>query len=272
MKKLSFGERLAQARQAQGWTQMSLAEKAHISLRTIQRIESGHVNPRAFTIRQLSQIVGLDFREILENPGNGTPKNNRSGFGDMFNLKTKTMKKVTIFTLVLSALCLVFLLRTTEAQDFENPDYSRFTKVGERGVIYFLPRGEEVFISNVKDTADCTIGGDKIQQYKNKIFLNGNLVGIALKSDSVIYRDRKIIIKSPYWIFTSSYGQKIHYLIPNGVAIDNVYHQNDTENLYVQGHHLKESNYDIWLDGVFQFKAQPDDMILFRNGMIELLE
>jgi hypothetical protein len=59
--------------------------------------------------------------------------------------------------------------------------------------------GERYSISNVKDTADYRLMGDLIQEYKNKIFLNGKLIGRAFNSDTVIYKKGKLIIKSSYW-------------------------------------------------------------------------
>lgn len=284
MKNYDFGEKLIQARQAKGWTQMNLAEKSNISLRTIQRIESGQANPRAYTVKQLSGIIGLDFFEIQKNSGDNGSKTSHSGFklsktilwhiSDLFNLKTNTMKKVTVLTIIVSAICIGLFSLTFEskAQDPDNIDYTKFMKLGERGVTYFLPKGEKVFISNVKDTADCIIMGDKIQQYNNKMFLNAKYVGKVLKSDTVVYLDGKILIKSSYWKFTSSYGQKIHYLIPNGVRINNLSVQIDTENIFVPGHHIREFDYQIYLDGVFQFKTQANDTVIYRDGKIELLE
>lgn len=279
-----FGEKLIQARQAKGWTQMDLAEKSNISLRTIQRIESGQVNPRAYTLKQLSEIIGLKFPEILENSGDSDSRIQHSSFRlskiilwyitDLFNLKTNTMKKVTILTIFFGAVCigLFSLINESKAQDLDNIDYSKFMKLGERGVIYFLPKGEKAFISNLKDTADCVILGDKIQQYKNKIFLNGKYVGKAFKSDTLVYLHGKVLIKSSYWKFTSSYGQKIHYLIPNGVPINNLSVQIDTENIFVPGHHIREFDYQIYLDGDFQFKANANDTVIYREGKIELIE
>jgi transcriptional regulator with XRE-family HTH domain len=51
MEKLGFGIKLVEIRKAKGLTQEEVAEKCKITVRTIQRIESGIVNPRAFTIK-----------------------------------------------------------------------------------------------------------------------------------------------------------------------------------------------------------------------------
>lgn len=45
-------------------TQEELAEKTDISVRTIQRIENGEVDPRAFTLQSIAAALEVDF-EIL---------------------------------------------------------------------------------------------------------------------------------------------------------------------------------------------------------------
>jgi transcriptional regulator with XRE-family HTH domain len=52
---------LFEVRAANGLTQEEVAEKCNISVRTIQRIETGSVNPRAFTIKIICGALGFDF-------------------------------------------------------------------------------------------------------------------------------------------------------------------------------------------------------------------
>lgn len=62
MKQPEIGNRVAELRLQKGMTQEKLAELCEVSTRTIQRIESGEVDPRAFTINNLSEILEYDFR------------------------------------------------------------------------------------------------------------------------------------------------------------------------------------------------------------------
>ena len=64
MEKLDFGTKLIDVRKAKGLTQDEVAEKCKITVRTIQRIESGAVKPRAFTIKIISDVLGFDFFEF----------------------------------------------------------------------------------------------------------------------------------------------------------------------------------------------------------------
>ena len=66
METLDFGKKLIEVRKVKGLTQGDVAEKCKITTRTIQRIESGIVQPRAFTIKIISETLGFDFFETSD--------------------------------------------------------------------------------------------------------------------------------------------------------------------------------------------------------------
>lgn len=63
MKQPEIGKQVASLRLQRGITQEKLAELCEVSTRTIQRIESGEVDPRAFTVNNLSNILDYDFND-----------------------------------------------------------------------------------------------------------------------------------------------------------------------------------------------------------------
>ncbi len=63
MNQPDLGLKVAELRQLKNLTQEQLAEKCEVSTRTIQRIESGEVDPRAYTLQRLSETLGYDFEE-----------------------------------------------------------------------------------------------------------------------------------------------------------------------------------------------------------------
>lgn len=63
MNQPDIGLKVAELRQSRGITQEQLAEYCDVSTRTIQRIESGEVEPRAFTRNNLSNVLEFDFGE-----------------------------------------------------------------------------------------------------------------------------------------------------------------------------------------------------------------
>jgi transcriptional regulator with XRE-family HTH domain len=278
MKQPDFGKKLIEIRKVRGLTQDELAAKCKITIRTVQRIESGLVLPRAFTLKVLSDNLEFDFLEISN--GNKVNDSKLKWFNvilwharDLFNLKTNTMKKVSILSIILCFVCvgLFALINDSKAQDSSKLDKYHFLKSNSRGIIYYFQRDELVMISNVKDTADYKVKGGLIQEYKNKIFLNGKYVGKALKCDTVIYNQGNITIRPSNWVFKSSYGQNLHYLIPKGTWIDNDVVHVDTEYLYIGKHQIKEHKYKIYLDDVFQGQADPGDSVRFKDGSVEIM-
>lgn len=111
MEKLDFGKKLIETREAKGLTQAEVAEMCKIATRTIQRIETGVVKPRAFTIKLISETLGFDFFET-SNAGNDVKNENQDSnsenhnflwyLKDLFNLKTKVMSKLFVLTVILS--------------------------------------------------------------------------------------------------------------------------------------------------------------------------
>src|SRR5574342_37336 len=68
MNQPQLGLKVAELRQQKGLTQEQLAERCEVSARTIQRIESGEVDPRAYTLHCLGEALEFDFGE--ENTSN----------------------------------------------------------------------------------------------------------------------------------------------------------------------------------------------------------
>ena len=68
MKQPELGHKVADLRQQKGLTQEKLAEMCEVSSRTIQRIESGEVDPRAYTLQCLNAALEFDFG--VENAAN----------------------------------------------------------------------------------------------------------------------------------------------------------------------------------------------------------
>lgn len=111
-----FRKKLIEVRKQKGLTQGEVAEKCKVTTRTIQRIESGIVKPRASTIKIISKSLGFDFFETSRNSFKAENKYHPSGFKyhstvrylkDLFNLKTNTMKKISV--LLTSAILITFL-------------------------------------------------------------------------------------------------------------------------------------------------------------------
>jgi uncharacterized Tic20 family protein len=63
MNQPDLGIKVYELRQQKGMTQEQLSEFCQVSSRTIQRIESGEVDPRTYTVQCLSTALDFDFNE-----------------------------------------------------------------------------------------------------------------------------------------------------------------------------------------------------------------
>jgi len=62
MKQPQLGHEIASLRRTRGLTQESLASSCGINVRSLQRIESGEVTPRMYTLKRLSEALEYQFQ------------------------------------------------------------------------------------------------------------------------------------------------------------------------------------------------------------------
>lgn len=136
MSQPNLGKRIADLRKAKGLTQEELVQKCNISVRTLQRIESGEGSPRSYTLRIILDALDYSQMDSIEIGSNkiGSIISFRLEqfyryFIDLFNLKTKTMKKLTILLIMFSAIIFgLFLLITESNAQKENKNDSQVTE------------------------------------------------------------------------------------------------------------------------------------------------
>ena len=64
--KMETGKLIKELRIKKGLTQEELADKTEVSARTIQRIENGEVDPRAYTLQMIAKALEVDFSIFIE--------------------------------------------------------------------------------------------------------------------------------------------------------------------------------------------------------------
>ena len=67
MKQPLLGKKIVELRNQKGLTQDELVQKCNITVRTIQRIESGETTPRNYTIKVILNALGYNYEKIFEN-------------------------------------------------------------------------------------------------------------------------------------------------------------------------------------------------------------
>jgi transcriptional regulator with XRE-family HTH domain len=175
MGKLDFRTKLIEVRKAKGLTQEEVAEKCKITVRTIQRIESGLVTPRAFTIKIISETLGFDFFETSNTGYEVCAENQNSNLEnhkvlwylkDLFNLKTNAMKKISILstTTLIIVLSLVFF----NSESFAQTPSKKSSIIVQKNADNSVKRIEVRFTNHLTYDSLVTIKND-IEEYGIKI-------------------------------------------------------------------------------------------------------
>lgn len=119
MKQPELGKKIAELRKAKGLTQEELVEKCNINVRTLQRIEAGEATPRSYTVKIIFAALDCSIYESSESTTDKFMKiehNVSLWLGqlykyviDLCNLKTNTMKKITILSVPFLTICTVLV-------------------------------------------------------------------------------------------------------------------------------------------------------------------
>lgn len=126
MNQPDLGKKIAELRKAKGLTQEELVEKCNLNVRTLQRIESGEVTPRSYTIKAIFTALDYNGNDSIEMTSykfkqtglmvsNWLEQLYRYVF-DLFNLKTNTMKKITILSFMFLAITFGLFALCTESK------------------------------------------------------------------------------------------------------------------------------------------------------------
>jgi transcriptional regulator with XRE-family HTH domain len=134
MKQPNLGKRIAELRKTRGLTQEELVEKCNVSVRTIQRIESGEVTPRSYTVRAILDTLGYELGEITE------PQTEDELWDNAESSKLKVLKNLLPWSI--AAGFLYFVLGFMEA----SLDLARSAEFGE----WFEVPGSQGFYNFIK--------------------------------------------------------------------------------------------------------------------------
>jgi transcriptional regulator with XRE-family HTH domain len=285
MKQPDLGKRIAELRKAKGLTQDELVQKCNLNVRTLQRIESGEVTPRSYTIKII--FAALDFN-IYDSSKSISNKFINMGLitshwleqlykyvVDLFNLKTNTMKKISILTstFLIIGFGLFALCSESKAQNKNKnkmPAWqSKFIETDARGINYFFPR--EIKAYNLgkmqHDTASFDFGSDLVQVYQDKIFLNKKYVRTAHIGDSVILHRGFIDVRNPYYSeFISPNGKGIIYITPKDLPVVNYGVNRDTDWMFAGKYQIREVDNKIFLNGRYCGIANKGDSVILKKG------
>lgn len=70
---MELSQKIVIARKRKGFTQEQLADSANVTVRTIQRIESGESIPRSYTLKTIAAVLDIGFEELTAGTGEAIP-------------------------------------------------------------------------------------------------------------------------------------------------------------------------------------------------------
>jgi transcriptional regulator with XRE-family HTH domain len=194
MKQPELGKRIAELRKSKGLTQDELVEKCNLSVRTLQRIESGEVMPRSYTIKTI--FTALDYN-IYESSNNVSNKFNNTRLIisnwlgqfykyviDLFNLKTNTMKKLMILSIpfLTISIALLFSFSASAKAQSKMEMHKKFneTSSNERFILLFnsgkIDSISMDYLENacmMPDLSPTIIGRKDINEYYTQLYNQG---------------------------------------------------------------------------------------------------
>lgn len=211
-----LGKRIADYRKSKGFTQEELVEKCNLSVRTLQRIEAGEVTPRSYTVRLIFEVLELDFENSLQsqNEKNGRPENWLEQvyirFIDLFNLKTNTMKKISILSIAIIAIVWGFSSLTNQIFAQSDSKVKNEIEKSNADFVKWFNKGEINSIVNLYHEDACLVargcGKDFIKNYYN--IESKKFKFTEIKVTNVDVNDT-VAIEKGKWSATLSSGQSI---------------------------------------------------------------
>jgi transcriptional regulator with XRE-family HTH domain/ketosteroid isomerase-like protein len=191
MNQPELGKKIVELRKAKGFTQEELVEKCKLNVRTLQRIESGEVVPRSYTIRIIFAALEYNFFDSKRMDSNGSIISKWPGqffkyVIDLFNLKTHTMKKVTILSIT-TAVIAVTLFTVVSKTNAQSPSRVKHTieESNKSFVEWFNNKQIDSLLTLYRADAcilDKGCGTDFIRNHYTQEFYKYNLKGLSTVS------------------------------------------------------------------------------------------
>lgn len=100
METQTVGIQISNLRKQHGLTQAELAEKCRLNIRTVQRIESGEVVPRSYTLRILSEALGSRLT-------NASDKSNDADRMKMYRKSFERRKQIRMITFFIAIFMMI---------------------------------------------------------------------------------------------------------------------------------------------------------------------
>ena len=184
MNQPGLGKKIAELRKAKKLTQKELVDKCNLNVRTIQRIESGEVEPRGYTIKLIFKALDYQSNDLDDSPKNWLEKKSP------FSFKVTITVLLFTFSLVLTGLYVMYSTNKTQSIS----EIKNSIRESQNNIVKWVNSGKTDAILTKYRSDACVLqslcGKENIKKALDKLINNGykiikyNIVSISV-SDSI---------------------------------------------------------------------------------------
>jgi DNA-binding XRE family transcriptional regulator len=233
-----LGKRISDLRKEKGLTQEELVEKCNLSVRTLQRIEAGEVIPRPVTVRLIFKALEVSFDKTMKNKGLMLkwPGQFNISFTDLFNLKTNTMKKVSVLSVTLIAAGLGLFLICSDSRGQTHDDVQQLLNGKNKKLVHWFNNGMTDSIVGLYSKSACILangapnicGKEELSvYYKTQCSMGYKFIDVILETVNVadtiaIERGIWIVQIDPETRYKGKYLTEWHYTNGSWLIINDI--------------------------------------------------
>lgn len=240
-----------------------MASLCRINVRTLQRIESGAVTPRDYTVRAISAVLDMERNGSAE-----TPPYFKRVYGevrDLFNLKTHKMEKLLFSSSVALATLLCLFLFSFDAYARKNDQFKGLIILSD-GVQLLYSSGNGP-IAGGSGTMTINLKSDTIVLDQGLIYLNNANISTVEQRDTVLYHKKNLFRPSGLEIkkfipteINSHTGRKVLYRMP-GKPDDLIWAGELVIYRYRELAEVMEHNGQLFLNSEYQCDLRDGDIV-----------
>lgn len=223
MKQPGLGKKVSELRLEKGMTQSELAEKCNISLRTVQRIEAAEVTPRSYTLKVIFSALNYPFYAsthddamLTENVRDSLHIRLKNFTKDLFNLKTNTMKKVTILSLLFFAITFGISATLSSAYAQSESQVKCLIENNNKEYIKWFNSGNIQSLASLYDNDACIISKGCGKEFITGYFTeNAAMYKILEMKTSTVSVSNNLAVEKGLWKIQMKTGEKVsgEYLV-----------------------------------------------------------
>lgn len=187
MKQPELGKKIIELRKSKGLTQEELVEKCNINVRTLQRIESGEVTPRSYTIKIIFKALDCN---IYDSTTEQSARLSTSGLKGIFDFKTNKFKRFILVAFLSLVVIILILFGVIHANKPDKLKIRNQIETANHNFVRLFNSGQIDSLSNLyTDSASLILANVFPVFNRNLPSINGR---VGIKSYYTLYYGQKV--------------------------------------------------------------------------------